>query len=77
MLPTFGLAGGSGVQALLHPEGVYDDPKGGLLREKLYLRLRAHYQFENQLMLFAEVHHNTKYSINVYGAPLPVPSFFI
>ncbi|HHM5929681.1 TPA: class I SAM-dependent DNA methyltransferase [Pseudomonas aeruginosa] len=67
---------GSGVQALLHPEGVYDDPKGGLLREKLYLRLRAHYQFENQLMLFAEVHHNTKYSINVYGAPLPVPSFF-
>lgn len=67
---------GSGVQALLHPEGVYDDPKGGLLREKLYLRLRAHYQFENQLMLFAEVHHNTKYSINVYGAPLSVPSFF-
>lgn len=66
---------GSGVQALLHPEGVYDDPKGGELRETLYSRLRAHYQFENQLMLFAEVHHNTKYSINIYGSVLATPSF--
>jgi hypothetical protein len=66
---------GSGVQALLHPEGVYDDPKGGPLRESLYLRLRAHYQFENQLLLFAEVHHNTKFSINVYGAPQPAVNF--
>lgn len=66
---------GSGVQALLHPEGVYDDPKGGQLREALYPRLRAHYQFENQLTLFAEVHHNTKYSVNVYGLARPSPSF--
>lgn len=66
---------GSGVQALLHPEGVYDDPKGGQLREALYPRLRAHYQFENQLTLFAEVHHNTKYSVNVYGSARPIPSF--
>jgi hypothetical protein len=58
---------GRGVQALLHPEGPYDDPKGGLLREGMYRRLRAHYQFENQLLLFAEVHHNTKFSINVYA----------
>lgn len=58
---------GCGVQALLHPEGPYDDPKGGLLRSALYPRLRAHFQFENQLLLFAEVHHNTKYSINIYG----------
>ncbi|WP_314017858.1 Eco57I restriction-modification methylase domain-containing protein [Stutzerimonas degradans] len=59
---------GSGVQALLHPEGVYDDPKGGELRAALYRRLRAHYQFENQLSLFAEVHHNTKFSVNIFGA---------
>lgn len=59
---------GSGVQALLHPEGVYDDPKGGDLRAALYRRLRSHYQFENQLSLFAEVHHNTKFSINTFGA---------
>lgn len=58
---------GSGVQALLHPEGPYDDPKGGALRAAMYPRLRAHYQFENQLLLFSEVHHNTKFSINIYG----------
>ena len=66
---------GCGVQALLHPEGPYDDPKGGLLRAALYPRLRAHFQFENQLLLFAEVHHNTKYSINIYGQRRPVVRF--
>lgn len=66
---------GSGVQALLHPEGVYDDPKGGQLREALYPRLRAHYQFENQLTLFPEVHHNTKFSINVFAGKQSEPRF--
>lgn len=59
---------GSGVQALLHPEGVYDDPKGGGLRAALYPRLRAHYQFINELRLFSEVHNLTTYSINVYAS---------
>lgn len=66
---------GCGVQALLHPEGVYDDPKGGQLREALYPRLRAHYQFSNELVLFAEVDHHTKYSINVYGRSLSTIAF--
>lgn len=66
---------GGGVQGLLHPEGVYDDPKGGALRAAAYPRLRAHYQFENQLTLFAEVHHNTKFSINLYGQPLSQAKF--
>ncbi|MBU1441474.1 MAG: class I SAM-dependent DNA methyltransferase [Gammaproteobacteria bacterium] len=66
---------GGGVQGLLHPEGVYDDPKGGELRASAYPRLRAHYQFENQLTLFAEVHHNTKFSINLYGEPRSAPQF--
>ena len=66
---------GAGVQALLHPEGPYDDPKGGGLRETLYARLRAHFQFVNELALFAEVHHLTKYSINLYGRPQPAPRF--
>ncbi|AFY17869.1 class I SAM-dependent DNA methyltransferase [Pseudomonas sp. UW4] len=59
---------GCGVQALLHPEGTYDDPKGGILRAAIYQRLRAHYQFANELMLFAEVHHDTQFSINIYAA---------
>lgn len=58
---------GSGVQALLHQEGVYDDPNGGAFREVLYPRLRAHFQFVNERKLFSDVHNLTSYSINVYG----------
>jgi hypothetical protein len=57
----------SGVSGFLHPEGVYDDPNGGLFREAIYRRLRGHYQFHNELNLFAEVHHSTKFSMNVFG----------
>ncbi|HEK1650550.1 class I SAM-dependent DNA methyltransferase [Pseudomonas aeruginosa] len=66
---------GSGVQALLHPEGVYDDPRGGMLREALYSRLRAHYQFINEKRLFAEVHNQTTYSINVYSSAVACSRF--
>lgn len=61
-----------GVSAFIHPEGVYDDPKGGALREKLYPRLRYHFQFANERKLFPEVHHHTQFSLNVYGGPLMV-----
>lgn len=56
----------------VHPEGVYDDPKGGALREMLYPRLRYHFQFANERKLFPEVHHHTQFSLNVYGGPLMV-----
>ena len=56
-----------GVAGFLHPEGVYDDPKGGVFREALYSRLRAHFQFENKLGLFSEIHSNIRYSVNVYS----------
>ena len=61
------LGGKLGVTGLLHPEGPYDDPKGGALREVIYTRLRAHFQFQNQFMLFP-IGHRVKYSINIYGA---------
>lgn len=66
---------GAGVQALLHPEGVYDDPKGGSMRDELYHRLAAHYQFINEFKLFAEVHNLTTFSINVYRAYTTQPRF--
>jgi hypothetical protein len=69
------LAGHSGVVGFLHPEGPYDDPNGGALREAMYSRLRAHFQFVNELQLFAEVDHHTKYSINIYGAAYVKPRF--
>ena len=54
--------------AFVHPEGVYDDPKGGILRESLYPRLRYHFQFENELNLFEGTndHGRMRFSLNVY-----------
>lgn len=69
------LGGDSGVVGYLHPEGPYDDPKGGALRELIYKRLRAHFQFVNETLLFNEVHHLTKYSVNIYGPSREVPGF--
>ena len=60
-----------GAAGFLHPEGVYDDPKGGAFREALYPRLRAHFQFQNEKRLFLEVHHET-FSASTSTAP-PVP----
>ena len=64
-----------GVAGFLHPEGVYDDPKGGAFREALYSRLRAHFQFQNEKKLFSEVHHETLFSVNVYGEARDAPAF--
>lgn len=55
-----------GYSGFLHPEGVYDDPRGGKLRKEIYARLRYHFQFINELNLFAEVDHHNKFSINIY-----------
>jgi len=71
---AWGLASAQGVAGLLHPEGPYDDPKGGALREAIYARLRRHFQFQNQEMLFP-IGHRVKYSINVYGGAHASPAF--
>jgi hypothetical protein len=55
-----------GVSGYLHPEGVYDDPKGGILRRELYKKLKYHFQFVNVKHLFQEILHWVTYSINVY-----------
>ena len=64
---AWGALNADGVAGLLHPEGVYDDPKGGAVRASLYARLRAHFQFQNERKLFREVDHHTRFSVNVYG----------
>ncbi len=64
-----------GVSGILHPEGVYDDPKGRLIRTYLYQFLKGHFQFANELSLFADVDHHMKFSINVYQRPLRHDSF--
>lgn len=63
------IGSGAGIAGFLHPEGVYDDPKGGALREAAYPRLRYHLQFQNEHRLFADVHNETIFSVNIYDAP--------
>src|SRR5690606_13945120 len=60
-------SGPSGISAFIHPNGVFDDPRGGTLREEIYPRLRKHFQFINELKLFAEVDHHMGFSLNVYS----------
>ena len=64
-----------GITGLLHPEGPYDDPNGGKLREAIYPRLLRHFQFSNDLALFSEVHSRATYSINIYSSKMRSPRF--
>lgn len=57
-----------GTTGLIHPESHFTDEKAGRLREGTYERLRRHWQFINELVLF-EVHHLVSYGVHVYGAP--------
>ena len=71
---AWSVASAQGVTGLLHPEGPYDDPKGGSFREAVYARLRRHFQFQNQEILFP-IGDRVKYSINVYGGAQTSPAF--
>ncbi len=63
----FRLTAPQGYMGLLHPEGVYDDPKGQVLRKEIYPRLKYHFQYKNELSLFSEVHHETIYGTQIYS----------
>ena len=57
----------TGVCGLLHPEAIFDDPKGGDFRREYYKRLKAHYHFKNELLLFSGIHHAVSpFSINIF-----------
>jgi hypothetical protein len=62
-----------GVAGFLHPEGVYDDPNGGMLRREIYSRLRAHFQFQNEKKLFPEIGNRVLFSLNILACPKPEP----
>ncbi len=69
--------GERGVTGLLHPDSLYDDPRGGRARHAAYQRLRRHYQFGNELRseLFSDVDNHTRFSINIYGHKVEEPAF--
>jgi hypothetical protein len=68
------LSSNKGVTGLLTPSGPYDDPNGGPLREVIYQRLSAHFQFQNEFKLFP-IGNRNKFGINIYGPPKLAPSF--
>ena len=57
----------AGVFAFIHPDGVFDDSKGDNLRRQLYPRLKKHFHFINERLLFQEIGHPEVFSLNVYS----------
>jgi len=55
----------NGITSLLHPEGIYDDSKGGKVRKAVYQKLKKHYQFQNEFKLFP-IGNRKRFSINIY-----------
>ena len=72
----FSMMSDEGFMGLLHPETVYDDPKGQPLRKELYHRLRFHFQYQNAFNLFAEIAHREKYGSHIYGGKRDEISFY-
>ena len=56
----------TGSVGLIHPETHFTDEKAGLLRAATYRRLRRHWQFLNELVLF-EIDHHVSYGVHVYA----------
>jgi hypothetical protein len=69
------LGRGFAVQAFVHPDGVFEDPRGGIARRAAYHRIRRRFGFTNEKKLFSEVHNETRYSVNVYGIEARSPAF--
>lgn len=70
------LMGRDGYMGLLTPESIYDDPKGQPLRRELYKHLMYHFQYQNELRLFAEVHHHTQYGGELLRSGISSPPRF-
>lgn len=65
---SFRIASRSGFAALIHQDNHLTDPNGGEFRSSWYRRITKHFNFKNLLTnrMFAEVHHLTSFSVNVY-----------
>ncbi|BCJ37162.1 restriction endonuclease subunit M [Actinocatenispora thailandica] len=64
----------SGVTGMIHLESHFTDERAGLLREELYLRLRRHWHFVNQLLLF-EIQNHKHFGITIQGSKREAPNF--
>lgn len=57
-----------GATGLIHPETHFSDEKAVLLRSSAYVRLRRHWHFLNEKVLF-EIDHKAAFGIHIYAPP--------
>ncbi|MBN7761636.1 N-6 DNA methylase [Nitratireductor aquibiodomus] len=74
---SFRLAAPQGYAALIHQDGHLGDPKSGAFRRHWYGRIAKHFHFRNEMKrkMFAEVHNETDFSLNVYRGSVTPPNF--
>lgn len=72
---TFSLLNKKGFAGIVHPETIFDDPDAGAFRKELFSKLTYHFQFLNELFLFAEVGHRMLFGISVFGNSKECVSF--
>lgn len=58
----------NGIVGLIHPESHFTELRARHLRRETYRQLRRHWQFKNQISLFADLGHTREYGVHVYGA---------
>lgn len=58
----------AGTVSLIHPESHFTEARANTLRRESYRRLRRHWQFRNELKMFAEINHTRSFGVHVYGA---------
>ncbi len=65
---SFRLTAPEGYTALIHQDGHLGDPNSGEFRAHWYARTAKHFEFSNKMTakVFAEVHHELKFSLNLY-----------
>lgn len=63
---SFDQVNDNGYIGLLTPESIYTEPKGQPLRKELYKHLMYHFQYQNELKLFAEVHHRASRRLLIF-----------
>ena len=61
------LLSNNGFAGIVHPEAVYETARLSDFREQVYHQLRYHFQYYNELRLYAEVHHEKPFGVNIYG----------
>ncbi len=67
-------ASSTGIAALVHYETHFTDEKAGRFRKETYLRLRRHWHFVNELLLF-EIEDHKHYGVSVFGGRETSPNF--